>query len=84
MTLELSPEVATGLAELAARRSQSVEAYLREHVAHELPSPEDTRWIRKDGVLVFTGGEELPPSTIENAVRQMREERDRHVLGWDT
>ena len=80
MTLELTTEVADGLAKLASLECQSVEEYLAKHVQRELS---EDGWIEKNGFLVYTGGKDLPPGTLENAVQGMREERDQHVWGAD-
>jgi hypothetical protein len=90
MTLELTSDVATGLAVLAAERGISVEEYLREMVAHELAAAgqplemnteESSGMVLENGLFVYGAGTALPSDVIDNAIRRSREDRSRHVFG---
>jgi len=88
MTLDLKPEIAAALELLASDKVLSVEDYLEELVEKELPlKPDDpTRsegsgMVLENGILVYRTGRPLPLRAIDDAIRQVRDERARHILG---
>ena len=88
MTLDVKPEVAAALEALASAQGLSVEDYLEQLVERELPpKPEDTAlsegsgMVRENGLFVYCTGRPLPLRVVDDAIRQVREERARHILG---
>lgn len=88
MALVVKPETAAALQSLAAAKGLSVEAYLELLVERELPAePDDTReqassgMVWENGLFVYRTGQPLPPATIDDAIRQIREESTRRILG---
>ena len=88
MTLDLKPETAAALQALASAKGLSVEDYLEQLVERELPlkledpaHSEDSGLVRENGVLVYRTGRPLRWRVIEDTIRQVREERARHILG---
>jgi hypothetical protein len=88
VTLDLKPEIAAALEALASSYGLSVEDYLEQLVEKELPfKPEaDTRsegsgMVWENGLHVYRTGRPLPPSVVDNAIRQAREERAQRILG---
>jgi hypothetical protein len=85
MTLDVKPEIAAALESLAAAKGLSVEAYLEQLVERELPvrtgigaSSEGSGLVLEDGLLVYRTGRPLPSDTVEDVLRQIREERADH------
>jgi hypothetical protein len=88
MMLDVKPEVAAALEALASAQGLSVEDYLEQLVERELlPKPEDAAlsegsgMVRENGLFVYRTGRPLPLRVVDDAVRQVREERARHILG---
>jgi len=89
MTLNLTPDIATGLTTLAAARALSVEEYLRGIVEHELATTQadetlaegGSGMVLENGLLIYGVGTALPAVVIDDAIRRSREERSQHVLG---
>jgi len=88
MTLEVKPKIAAALEALAAARGLSVEEYLESLVERELPGNEEdsalsagSGMVWEDGLLVYRTGRPLPLAIVDDAVRQARQERARHILG---
>jgi hypothetical protein len=91
MTLDLKPETAAALQALASAQGVSVEGYLEQLVEKELPlkpeeatSSEGSGMVLEDGILVYRTGRPLPLRAIDDAIRQVREERAQHILGKHT
>jgi hypothetical protein len=92
MTLDLKPEVAAALKTLAAAQGLSVEDYIEQMVEKELPrdaqdaadSDEGSGMVWEDGLYVYRTGRPLPVSVVDDAIRRVREERARHILGEDS
>jgi hypothetical protein len=85
MTLDVKPEIAAALESLAAAKGLSVEAYLEQLVERELPvrtgigaSSEGSGLVLEDGLLVYRTGRPMPSDTVEDVLRQIREERADH------
>ena len=87
MTLDLKPEIAAALEALASAKGLSVEDYLAQLVEKELPvKMEDTPplegsgMVWEDGLFVYRTGRPLPSRVVDDAIRQVREERAKHIL----
>lgn len=88
MTLDVKPKTAAALEALASAQGLSVEEYLERLVERELPGnkedgdePEGSGMVSENGLLVYRTGRPLPVSTVDDAIRRVREERARHILG---
>ena len=88
MTLDLKPETAAALEALASAKGLSVEDYLEQLVEKELPlkledstRSEGSGMIWENGLFVYHTGRPLPVCVIDDAIRQVREERAQHILG---
>jgi hypothetical protein len=88
VTLDLKPEIAAALEALASAQGLSVEDYLAQLVERELPpKPEDATssegsgMVWENGLFVYRTGRPLPLRIIDDAIRQVREERAQHILG---
>jgi hypothetical protein len=88
VTLEVKPEIAAALEALASAKGLSVEDYLEQLVEKELPltpaddaRSESTGMVWQNGLFVYRTGRPLPPSVVDDAIRQARAERARHILG---
>lgn len=87
MTLDLKPEIAAALQALASAKGLSVEDYLAQLIDREVPlnlpeaSSEASGMVWENGLFVYRTGRPLPLRTIDDAVRQVREERARHIVG---
>lgn len=88
MTLNLRPDVARGLENLAAAQGLSVEDYLQRLVARELPgntdesaTQQESGIVLENGLLVYRTGKPLPAHVVDQAIRRSREERSQHILG---
>jgi hypothetical protein len=88
MTLELRPEIAQGLETLASAQGLSVEDYLQQLVARELPTPttpasssHESGLVMENGLLVYKTGKPLPADFVNDAIRRSRDERSQHILG---
>ena len=88
MTLEVKPEIAAALEALASAKGLSVEDYLGQLVEKELPpssesaaNSEGSGMVWENGLFVYRTGRPLPLRLVDDAIRQAREERARHILG---
>jgi hypothetical protein len=87
MTLDVKPEIAAALEALASAKGLSVEDYLEQLVENQLPlTLEDVRsegsgMVWENGLLVYRTGRPLPLRVVDDAIRQVREERAQHILG---
>jgi hypothetical protein len=88
MTLRVKPEIAAALEALASAQGLSVEDYLEQLVERELPvraedasRSEDSGMVWENGLFVYRTGRPLPLRIVDNAIRQVREERAQHILG---
>ena len=88
MTLDVKPEIAAALETLAAAKGLSVEDYLQQLVENQLPlepangtGSESSGMVWENGLFVYRTGKPLPSSVIDDAIRQVREERAQHILG---
>ena len=88
VTLDLKPEIAAALEALASAKGLSVEDYLEQLVEKEMPlKPEDadrsenSGMVWEHGLFVYRTGRPLPLRVVDDAVRQVREERAQHILG---
>jgi hypothetical protein len=88
MTLDLKPEIVAALETLASAKGLSVEDYLEQLVGHELPvkledttRPEGSGMVWENGLFVYRTGNPLPLRVVDDAIRQVREERAQHILG---
>jgi hypothetical protein len=66
----------------------SVEDYLGELLEKELPvkledaaRSEGSGMVWENGLLVYRTGRPLPLRAVDDAIRQVREERAQHILG---
>ena len=86
MTLDVKPEIAAALESLAAGKRLSVEGLtLSSWLSADLPvctgigaSSEGSGLVLEDGLLVYRTGRPLPSDTVEDVLRQIREERADH------
>jgi hypothetical protein len=88
VTLDLKPEIAAALEALASAKGLSVEAYLEQLLEKELPlklegatHSEGSGMVWENGLFVYRTGRPLPLRVVDEAVRQVREERAQHILG---
>lgn len=88
MTLDVKPETAAALEALASAKGLSVEEYLEQLVEKELPvKPEDgthlegSGMVWENGLFVYRTGRPLPLGIVDDAMRQVRNERAQHILG---
>lgn len=88
MTLDVKPEVAAALEALASAKGLSVEDYLEQLVGTHLPlkledaaPSEGSGMVWENGLFVYRTGRALPLRVVDDAIRQVREERAQHILG---
>ena len=88
MTLYIKPEIAAALEALASAKGLPVEEYLEQLVEKELPSmvdyatrSEGSGMVWEDGLFVYRTGRPLPLRVVDDAIRQVREERAHDILG---
>jgi hypothetical protein len=88
MTLDLKPEVAERLRNLAKSQGLSVEAYVQRLIEKDLgeqtgesAADEGSGMIWENGLFIYRTTNFIPDHVVDNAVRRVREERSRHVLG---
>ncbi|MGB6199886.1 MAG: hypothetical protein WBF35_10090, partial [Candidatus Acidiferrales bacterium] len=88
MTLDVKPEIAAALEALASAKGLSVEDFLEQLVEKELPpKPEDANgsqpsgMVWENGLFVYRTGRSLPVRVLDDAIRQVREERAQRILG---
>jgi hypothetical protein len=87
MTLDVKPEIAAALEALASAKGLSVEGYREQLVENQLPlTLEDARsegsgMVWENGLFVYRTGRPLPVRVVDDAIRQVREERAQHILG---
>lgn len=88
MTLDLKPKIAAALQALASAQGLSVEDYLEQLVENQLPfrledatRSEGSGMIWENGLFVYRTGRPLPSRIVDDAIRQVREERAQHILG---
>jgi hypothetical protein len=90
MMIELNPNIAAGLTAVAANHGLSVEDFLKELIAKELPdAPPDTGasdgasgMVWESGLFIYGAGTALPAGFIDNALRRSRDERSQNLLGF--
>ncbi len=77
MTLDLKPEIATGLSEIATSRGLSVEDYLEQVVERELSaffdqsqSAQDSGMVWENGLFVYGAGTALPDHVVDDAINR--------------
>jgi hypothetical protein len=87
MTLNLKPDIAARLEALASAQGISVDDHLRQLVERELSvataeasASEGSGMVWENGLLVYRTGKPLAPRVVDEAIRQSREERARHIL----
>lgn len=90
MTLDLRPEIAQGLEALATAEGLSVEDYLQQLVARELPmtmtdapASNESGMVWEEGLFIYGVGTQLPSGFINDALRLSRQQRSQHILGLD-
>jgi len=88
MTLDIKPEIAAALESLASAKGLSVEDYLEQLLEKELslkpegPAPtEGSGMVLENRILVYSTGRTVPLRAIDDAIRQVREERAQYILG---
>jgi hypothetical protein len=88
LTLDLKPEIAAALKALASAQGLSVEDFLEQLVQKELPlkledatRSEASGMVWENGLFVYRTGRPLPLRAVDDAIRQVREERAQHILG---
>jgi methionine salvage enolase-phosphatase E1 len=88
MTLDVKPEIAAALEALASAKGLSVQDYLEQFVQKELPfEPKDNAgsegsgMVWENGLFVYRTGRPLQLRVVDDAIRQIREERAQHILG---
>jgi len=88
MTLDVKPEIAAALEALASAKGLSVEGYLEQIVENERPlkledavRSEGSGMVWENGLFVYRTGRPLPLRAVDDAIRQVREERAQHILG---
>jgi hypothetical protein len=88
MTLDVKPEIAAALEALASAKGLSVEDYLEQLVENQLPvkaedgtGSEGSGMVWENGLFVCRTGRPLPLRVVDDAIRQVREERAQHILG---
>jgi hypothetical protein len=82
MTLDVKPEIVAALETLASAKGLSVEDYLKQLVENQLPlkpedaaRPEGSGIVWENGLFVYRTGRPLPLHVVDDAIRQVREER---------
>jgi hypothetical protein len=85
MTLDVKPEIAAALQALASAKGLSVEDYLEQLVENQLPRKledatrsEDSGMVWENGLFIYRTGRPLPSRVVDDAIRQVREERAQH------
>jgi hypothetical protein len=88
MTLDVKPETAAALEALASANGLSVEDYPEQLVEKQLPlkvddaaRSEGSGMVWENGLFVYRTGRPLPSRVVDDAIRQVREERAQHILG---
>src|SRR6266581_6104108 len=88
LTLDIKPEIAAALEALASAKGLSVEDYLAQLVEKELPlkledatRTEGSGMVWENGLFVYRTGRPLPLRVVDDAIRQIREERAQHIVG---
>ena len=88
MTQHLKPEIAVALEALASARGLSAEEYLEhlleKEMSHDLadaPASEGSGMVWEDGLFVYRTGKGLPLNEVNSAIRRVREQRAKHILG---
>jgi len=88
VTLDVKPETAAALRALASAKGLSVEGYLEQLLERELPLKEEdaarsegSGMVWENGLFVYRTGRPLPLHIVDDAIRQVREERAQHILG---
>jgi len=88
MTLDLRPEIADALVALAHANGLSAEDYLEQLVKNKLPltleeatRSEGSGMVWESGLFVYRTGRPLPLRVVDDAIRQVHEERAQHILG---
>src|SRR5712664_981319 len=88
MTLDVKPEIAAALEALASAKGLSVEDYLEKLVENQLPltledatRSEGSGMVWENRLFVYRTGRPLPLRVVDDAIRQVREERAQHILG---
>ena len=88
MTLNVKPEIAAALQALASAKGLSMEGYLEQLVENELPlkledaaGSEGSGMVWENGLFVYRTGRPLPLHVVDDAIRQVREERAQRILG---
>ena len=88
VTLDVKPEIAAALRALASAKGLSVQDYLEQLVERELPLKEEdaarsegSGMVWENGLFVYRTGRPLPLRVVDDAIRQVREERAQHILG---
>jgi hypothetical protein len=88
MTWDVKPEIAAALEALASANGLSVEDYLAQLVEREMPlkpgenGPSDgSGLVWENGLLVYKTGRPLPRRELDDAIREVREERARRLMG---
>lgn len=88
MTLDLKPETAERLKNLAMSQGLSVEAYVQKLIEKdldELPeepaADEGSGMVWENGLLIYRTTNPIPDHIVDDAVHRMRAERSRHILG---
>jgi hypothetical protein len=87
MTLDVKPKIAAALEALASAKGLSVEDYLEQLVENQLPltledvPSEGSGMVWQNGLFVYRTGRPLPLRVVDDAIRQVREERAQHILG---
>jgi hypothetical protein len=89
MTLDVRPEIVAALEALATAQGLSVEEYLERLVEKELPHHAEAdapgagasgmTW--ENNLFVYRAGRPLPSHVVDDAIRQVREERAQRILG---
>ncbi len=87
MTLDIKPEIAAALEALASANGLSVEDYLEQLVEKELPlkledatRSEGSGMVWENGLFIYRT-DPPPLRVVDEAIRQVREERAQHILG---
>lgn len=87
MKLNVKPETAEALEHLASARGLSVDEYLDRLVREELAEAREgepdaaSGMVWENGLYVYRTGKPLPQSSVDGAIRLIREERSRQILG---
>lgn len=88
MTLDVKPEIAAALEALASAKGLSVEDCLEQLLQRESrptveanDSLEGSGMVWENGLFVYRTGKPLPSDLLDAAIREVREERSRRLLG---